>query len=53
LGVEKDEAVATLRYFKWDMDKIQNTWFDGGKKLSIKIGLTFDDQLTKTKPQVN
>jgi hypothetical protein len=22
LGLDKDEAVATLRYFKWDMDKI-------------------------------
>jgi hypothetical protein len=50
LGISKDEAVATLRYFKWDMDKIQNAWFDGGKKLRTKIGLDFDDTLTKSKP---
>ena len=31
LGLSKDDAIATLRHFKWDMDKIQNSWFEGGK----------------------
>jgi hypothetical protein len=27
-GLSDDEAHAALRYFKWNLDKMQNEWFE-------------------------
>lgn len=36
-----------MRYFKWNIDKLQNDWFGNEKQLSKKIGLEFDPELSK------
>jgi hypothetical protein len=52
-GLSTDDATATIRYFKWNMDKLQNEWFDNVKKLRTKIGLDFDQELLKASPHMN
>jgi hypothetical protein len=27
LGLSEDDAIAVLKHFKWNMDKLQNEWF--------------------------
>lgn len=31
LGVNPDKAILILRHFKWDIDKLQNNWFEKEK----------------------
>lgn len=52
MGLSSDEAVATLRYYKWNMDKLQNEWFENERKLRTKIGIDFNNELLKSKPEV-
>jgi len=42
LGLNSDQAIAVLRYYKWDLDKLQNQWFEMEKDLRKKIGIEFD-----------
>ena len=42
LGMNADQAIAVLRYFKWNMDKIQNEWFVDDNRLRKKIGIDYD-----------
>jgi hypothetical protein len=36
-----------LRHFKWNMDKIQNEWFEKENKLRKLIGIDYDSTLVK------
>ena len=42
LGCKSDDAILILRYFKWDVDKLQNNWFEKEDKLKLQIGTVFD-----------
>ncbi len=54
LGVNDDQAITLLRYFKWNLEKLQESWFaDDQQKLMKKIGLVFDPIITKSYPYVN
>ena len=35
LGCNSDAAILILRYFKWDVDKLQNNWFEKMDKLKL------------------
>ena len=47
LGCKSDDAILILRYFKWDVDKLQNNWFEKMDKLKLQIGLEFDTGIPK------
>ena len=47
LGMNADQAIAVLRHFKWNMDKIQNEWFNNDNKLRKMIGIDYDQTLVK------
>jgi len=53
LGCTADQAIAILRYFKWNLDKLQNEWFNSEKQLRNKIGIEFDLDLAKKFPFIN
>ena len=53
MGLSQDESMAVLRHFKWNLDKLQNEWFEKEKVLRYKIGLEFDPEIPKKKPIVN
>jgi hypothetical protein len=52
-GFNSDQAISVLRYFKWDLDKLQNTWFDREKELRKKIGIDYDQTIPKKFSFVN
>ena len=45
LGLTVDEAIAVLRFFKWNMDRLQNEWFEKEKNIRQIIGLEFDKNI--------
>jgi hypothetical protein len=53
LGIPSDKAILILRYFKWDVDKMQNNWFEKEEKLKLQIGLEFDKTIPKKAGYVN
>jgi uncharacterized OsmC-like protein len=53
LGCTSDNAVMILRHFKWDVDKLQNNWFEQEDKLKLKIGIAFDQNIPKRAAYVN
>lgn len=53
LGLDADYAMAVLRHFKWNMDKIQNDWFEREEKLRKDIGIEFDKNLLKVFPHMH
>jgi hypothetical protein len=52
LGLTLDQAFQVLRYYKWNMDKIQNEWFEKEPKLRKVIGFEFDPNVVKDFPHV-
>lgn len=53
LGLNADKAILVLRHFKWDLDKLQNNWFEKEKHLKLEIGLEFDQSIPKKFSYVN
>ena len=53
LGCSLDAGIAILRYFKWNIDRLQNEWFGNEKQLGKKIGVEFDQELSKKYPFIN
>lgn len=53
LGCKSDDAILILRYFKWDVDKLQNNWFEKEDKLKLQIGIVFDQSIPKKAAYVN
>jgi hypothetical protein len=51
--MDEDSAIAVLRYFKWNLDKLQNSWFEKERVLRILIGLDFDASLLKSNPEIS
>lgn len=39
LGVDEDDAIAAMRYFHWNFEKLQEKWFDNDEKIKNEIGL--------------
>ena len=53
LGCSYDEGIAIMRFFKWNIDKLQNEWFGNEKVLRKRIGIEFDTELPKKFPFIN
>ena len=53
LGMTPDQAIAVLRHFKWNLDKIQNEWFEKENILRKVIGIDYDSTLVKKFPHIN
>jgi ariadne-1 len=53
LGMTPDQAIAVLRHFKWNLDKIQNEWFEKENILRKQIGIDYDSTLVKKFPHIN
>lgn len=54
LAMNEDQAIAALRHFHWNNEKLQEKWFDNETQVRIDIGILFDkkkfqslDQLQK------
>ena len=47
-----DQVLAIYRHFQWDEDKIQE-WYSDSEKLSLAIGLKYDENIRKKHPQVD
>jgi hypothetical protein len=47
-----DQVLAILRFFQWNQDKMDQ-WFSESDKLSLKIGIKYDDEIKKNHPQVD
>jgi len=51
--LDKDQAIAVLRHFSWDEEKMQESWFDNELKISYQLGLKLNkasiQSLTKEK----
>eukprot|EP00826_Nyctotherus_ovalis_P049942 TRINITY_DN6072_c0_g1_i2.p1 TRINITY_DN6072_c0_g1~~TRINITY_DN6072_c0_g1_i2.p1 ORF type:complete len:502 (+),score=168.25 TRINITY_DN6072_c0_g1_i2:72-1577(+) len=45
LGVTNDQAVSILKYFKWDVSKIESKWFDDPVHYGKLCGITFDSSM--------
>ena len=52
-GFTIDQSISVLRYYKWNMDKLQNTWFDRQAELRKTIGIEFDQTIPRRYPYVN
>ena len=46
-GLNQDEAIAVLRFFHWDEEKLQESWFDNEAKLRQQIGIQINSLLLK------
>jgi hypothetical protein len=53
MGLSEDESMAVLRHFKWNIDKLQNNWFEKEKALRLQIGLEFDKSVASKHSHVN
>eukprot|EP00349_Pseudokeronopsis_sp_Brazil_P006337 CAMPEP_0202969920 /NCGR_PEP_ID=MMETSP1396-20130829/15821_1 /ASSEMBLY_ACC=CAM_ASM_000872 /TAXON_ID= /ORGANISM="Pseudokeronopsis sp., Strain Brazil" /LENGTH=406 /DNA_ID=CAMNT_0049697995 /DNA_START=211 /DNA_END=1431 /DNA_ORIENTATION=+ len=51
--MDQDKAITVLRYYKWNLDKLQNEWFENEHKLKYTIGLEFNSEIAKKTPAVN
>ena len=51
MGVGDNDAILLLRYFKWNLEKLQEQWFsDGAAKIAKFIGIEFDTSIGKNYP---
>lgn len=39
-GLDADEAIATMRYFHWNEEKMQDKWFEREQAFRYEIGIT-------------
>ena len=42
-----DEVIAILRYFDWNVSKVEESWFLNVEKYEKLVGITFDTELEK------
>ena len=49
LVMTDDEAICVLRAFKWDAERMVESWYDNESKLKKKLGIEFDKTLNKDK----
>ncbi len=42
-----------LRFFRWNVDKINQEWYGNEEKFRIQAGLDFDENLRKKHPEID
>lgn len=42
---DKDAVVAIMRHFDWDIEKMQQGWFEKPSEYELEIGLNYDESL--------
>lgn len=42
---DKDAVVAIMRHFDWDIEKMQQGWFEKQAEYELEIGLLYDESL--------
>ena len=52
LCLEDDQVLAVLRYFDWNLTKLEEQWYDNMDQLKIKIGIEYDQSLNKKYPDI-
>lgn len=48
-----DAVISVLRYFEWDLRKVEENWFANMDTLRVKIGLDFDTSLKTKYPEIS
>lgn len=49
----EDKVLAIYRFFHWNEDKILDKWYQDSEKLSLEIGITYDESIREKHPQVD
>lgn len=50
--MDNDSLIHIARYFLWNEEKMQTTWFAEQEKLQFEIGVEYDKRLDKD-PQIS
>ena len=50
--MDNDSLIHVARYFTWNEEKMQTTWFAEMEKLQYEIGVEYDKRLDKD-PQIS
>ena len=51
LGSE-DKVISVVRYYNWDLTKINDEWFENMEKEELKAGIKFDEELPQKFPDI-
>ena len=49
----EDVVIQIMRFYDWNLTKVQEEWFEKEDELKYKIGLEFDPRIPTKHPSVN
>ena len=53
LNVNEDQAIAILRHFQWNYQRIEDDWFTMPERKFVDIGLEYDSKLIEKYPDID